>query len=653
MTRWWIGLALVLATLAVYAPAGNFGYVNFDDPFYLAENRHVRGGLTASNVMWALTSAEGANWFPVTRLSELLDTELFGMAPGPRHLMNAAIHAAAVLLLFAFLLRATSRLWPSAFVAAVFGLHPLHVESVAWLSERKDVLSALFAFLTLWLWAGGRRRWAVASFALGLLSKPMLVTLPLLLLLLDEWPLGSHSRAGWTSRVREKLPLIALAVASAAVTFVVQQAGQAVRTAEAFPLAARLQNAVVSCVAYLAKTLWPTHLAAFYPYPQSIPSEQWLGALAVLIAMTAAVVRWRTRWPWLLTGWGWFLVSLLPVIGIVQVGAQARADRYMYLPMVGLAIMAAYFEDVSRPAIVIAVALLCAALTLRQAAHWRDSETLWRHALAVTEANYFAEHNLGAALLETPGREAEAIAHLESSLRIKPDSASVHTDLGTAYTHLPDGRDRAIAQYRAALRIDPSLAIPRSNLCAALGDVAECEAAVRATPDSPDARNNLGAALAKAGRQPEAAAEFEVALRLRPDYSEARANLQRLQSSPADLEFQQGLSLARAGRLADAVIHFEAALRLDPKHAEAHNNLGFALVQLPGRTAEAMQHFEAALRLNPGYADAHYNLGVALSEMPGRLPEAIRHLEAAQRLRPDPQLAEALRRLTSSPAERR
>jgi tetratricopeptide (TPR) repeat protein len=683
----WICLALLVATFAVYAPVRHFDFVNFDDPEYVRDNPHVRAGLTPQTVAWAFSSTESANWFPVTRLSHLLDAQLFGMRPGPQHLTSVLIHALAALCLFAFLLRATRARWPSAFVAMLFALHPTHVESVAWVAERKDVLCALFWFLALWAYvryserpSAGRYLLVLLPFCLGLMSKPMIVTLPLVLLLLDYWPLGRR-RA-----LREKIPFFALASAAALATYWVQRGSGAVEALTAFPLGLRLENALLSYVVYAANTLWPTRLAVFYPYPSQIPL--WLPGLAAaaLAAISIAVLRSARSRPYLAAGWLWYLVTLAPVIGLVQVGAQARADRYLYVPMVGLAIMLAWGAadwlrraPRLRPAVAALAAAAClasAALAAAQVRHWKDSEALFSHALAVTDGNYLAHHNLGVALAEMPGRLPEAMAHYQAALAIQPGSARAHTDLGNALARLPGRAPEAVAEYREALRLSPDSAIPHNNLGNALAGIpgrlpeaiAEYQAALRIDPDYAEAHNNLGFALAQTpGRLPDATREYREALRIRPDYAEAHANLAaalaespaslpgavteyeaalRLQPGMAEVHYNLALALSKMeGRAPDAIAQFEEALRIKPDYAEAHNNLGVVLTQFPNRITEAMGHFEAAVRIDPGYVDAHYNLGAALAGVPGRMPEAIQQFETVLRLRPDPEVRELVGRL--------
>jgi protein O-mannosyl-transferase len=576
----------------VYRPAGTFSFLNYDDPDYVTGNAVVRGGVTVKGLEWAFTSTDAANWFPVTRISELVDCELFGVDAGWHHRMNVLWHGVGVLLLFGFLNRATRARWPSASVAAVFAIHPLHVESVAWVAERKDVLCAVFWFAALWAYVWyterpdvGRYLLVAAAFCLGLMSKPMIVTLPFLLLLLDQWPL----RRGF--RLREKLPLFALSGISAVITLMTQQGSGAVESLAVIPFPARVENALVSYGVYLADTLWPSGLAVFYPFP--LPVEAWrvVAAGIGILAVSGAVWAWGRERRYLIIGWLWYLGTLVPAIGLVQVGTQAHADRYMYVPMVGPLIMAAWGVAEllgKRPRVAVAAAVaVCLALvpvTLAQEAYWKNSGTLFEHALAVTTGNSIAEHNLGSYLLDESGRLPDAILHLRAALRINPDSPSAHSDLGSA--------------------------------------------------------------LAKSGRLPDAVGEFQEALRLKPDSALAAENLRAAQrdmgQNAAAMRYNAGVDLLKAGRPGEAVAEFQEALKLKAAYAEAEDNLGIALAQIPGREGEARGHFEAAVKLDPGLAQAHYNLGVALSQIPGRRADALRELEAAYRISPDAELKKAI-----------
>ncbi len=622
----WIYAGLALAILLAYLPVRTYDFLNFDDPDYVSANAHVRQGITPSGIAWAFTSTESANWFPLTRLSHMLDVELFGLDAGWHHLVNVLLHAIATLLLFAFFYRATKAQWPSALVALLFALHPLHVESVAWIAERKDVLSALFWFLTLWLYVRyiekpetSRYLLVLVSFVLGLLSKPMIVTLPFVLLLVDVWPLRRRLLLG------EKIPFFVLSAASAIVTYLAQ-AGSGAVEALSVPFGFRLENGLLSYWIYIEKMFWPAGLAVFYPYPQQIAAWQAAAATLAILAISAATLRVWRKHPYLAVGWFWYLGTLVPVIGLIQVGAQARADRYSYVPMVGLLIMLAWgAADIVRfwprvrnavAALAVAACAVCAVLTFIQIQYWRNSETLFRHALDVTRANRLAHHNLGVALADQ-GRFPEAIEQYQAALQIEPNAANVQTDYGNALAK--SGRiPEAIEHYRAALQF---------------------------LPDAPITHNDLANALTSIpGSMPEAIAEYQTALRLKPDYTEARNNLAQVQSNAAEMEYNLGVELAKSSKPDAAMARFEEALRLKPDYVDAHNNLGVVLAGA-GRVQEAISHFETALRIDPNSVDAHVNLGIAFSGIPGRRPEAIRHFRAALRVKPDPEIRQMLDRL--------
>jgi protein O-mannosyl-transferase len=641
---WWIYLALIVASLAIYGQARQFDFVNFDDHQYVRDNPYVRQGLTAQSVAWAFTSGDDANWFPVTRLSHLLDGQLFGNASGPPHLVNAMLHALAALLLFAFLRRATGARWPSAFVAAAFAFHPLHVESVAWVSERKDVLSACFWFLALWCYARYAERpnparylAVAAAFALGLMAKPMIVTLPFVLLLLDAWPLGRWRTRPWGALMWEKAPLLALSAASAIVTLLVQRRGGAVDSLGNFPGGLRLENVLVSYVMYIVQTLWPSRLAVIYLRPLSLPVWQPVLAGFAIAGVTVLVLSRRREFPYLSVGWSWYLGTLVPVIGLVQVGSQARADRYMYVPMVGLAIMATWgAADAAkrwppmRPVVASFAVAACVgmmAVTWIQIGYWRNNVSLWEHAIAVTSHNSLAHYNLALAYLDMPDRRREAIEQFQATIADRPDYAPAHNNLGVALERTPGGMAEAVGEYRAALAIDPDYADAHNNLGEALMKlgrlpeaVDEFETALRIRLDYADAHNNLGIAFAgMPGRLDDAIAQFKAALRFRPNYTAAHMNL--------------GVALARIpGRLADAIAEYRTAERLEFNSPLLHNNLGNALSKTPDGLPGAIAEYETALRLDPNFADAHYKLGIALAKMPGRMQEAQAHFEAARRL---------------------
>jgi tetratricopeptide (TPR) repeat protein len=609
-----ICLALVLAVAAAYAPVAGYGFVNFDDPEYVYENPHVRRGLTWTGIVWAF-GYHAANWHPLTWLSHMLDCQLFGPEAGAMHVSSAVMHAAAAVVLFLALQRMTAARWPSAVVAGLFALHPLRVESVAWISERKDVLSTLLWMLTLlaYAWYVERRSWrrytvVVLAYVAGLLAKPMVVTLPFALLLLDLWPLRRVSltdgaRDRWIPVVLEKLPLLALAAATSLVVYEAQSEAGAVTSFAALPLAARIANALLSYVSYLAMTVWPQGMAAFYPYREVFPPLRVAGAALVLGAVTVAAM-WRSRRePWLLVGWLWYLGTLVPVIGIIRAGDQAMADRFVYIPQVGLWLMlvwsvatratAARARIAAGAAAVIAL-VACTAATRVQLAHWRDSEALFGRALAVTRNNALAHTNYGFAILEQ-GRAEEALSHFERAVALKPYYAKAQLNLGLGLGTL--GRsDEAIAAYHEALRLAPDYAV---------------------------AHYDLGLELSEVGRLDEAIAAYREALRLDPTYAKAHNNL--------------GLALARQGHAREALAHYEQALALEPDLAAVHNNIAVVLESL-GRGDEALAHYREAVRLSPRDARAHFNLASVLSGGPGLAEAAAEYRET---LRLNPGLVEA------------
>jgi Flp pilus assembly protein TadD len=608
--------ALAAAALALYLPAAGYPFLAYDDDLYVTANRQVLSGLALDGVRWAFTTFHASNWHPLTWLSHMLDVSLFGPGPAGPHVVNAVLHAANSALLFLLLARTTGAARRSACVAALFALHPLHVQSVAWVAERKDVLSTLFAFLAAFGWIRYAERPSVARYlpvaachALGLMAKPMLVTLPVLLFLLDFWPLGRlpvrDAEGGFPWRrlgglLAEKVPLILLSVACAALTLAAQSAGGATGGSAVFPLHARLGNAVVAYGLYAWKTLVPTGLAVFYPFPPAgRPAWQVAAAAAALAAGTGLALREAGRRPWLAFGWGWFLLSLVPVIGLVQVGGQAMADRYMYLPIVGLLVAAAWEGrelaarlGIGRNALAAAALLLAAGASVAarvELAHWRSDEALFGRALEVTEGNWLAHYDLGV-VLEKAGRLDDAAAQYRETLRIDPRHARARTNLG-------------------------GLLVRQGRAPEALPLLVE---AVAGDPASPEAHNNLAMALAGSGRLPEAVAEYEAALRIRPDYAEASANL--------------GAALEGLGRTGEAEARYREALRADPSCVSALNNLGFLLGK-GGRTGEAVALLQEAVRLAPGSPEANNNLGIALL-VQGRAAEAAERFREALRLRP-------------------
>lgn len=611
-----IAAVLCAATLAAYAPALRAGFIeSFDDVDYVTKNPMVREGLAREGMVHAFTRWHATNWHPLTWISHMLDCEIWGLDARGHHGTSLLLHAANAVLLLLALDRLTGATWRSAFVAALFALHPLHVESAAWIAERKDVLSTLFWWAALLAWAGYARRPGAARYslvvvlhALALLSKPMPVTLPFTLLLLDFWPLGrlrldSPTLARDARRlVAEKVPLLLLSAVSSVVTYRVQEAAGAMATSDVLPLAGRVANASVAYVKYLLLAAWPAGLAPFYPLPSGgVPAWQALAAAAILAGTTWLAVRAARARPWLVFGWLWYLGTLVPVIGIVQVGQQSVADRYTYVPLVGIFVVVAWgiAEAAERiPARVRTAALGAAAaavllafgwVTRAQAAVWRDGVTLFEHAIAVTEENAVAHQNLGAALA-LRGRLDDAMRHYREAIRIHPGYVKALNSLGGAL----------LMQGRAA---------------EALGPIGE---AVRIDPESADARYNLGLALAAAGRPAEAAAA----------YGEAR----RLDPSAAGPRYSLAVLALQEGRPEEAADGFRRALEIDPSMADAELGLGLALERL-GRTREAESHLDRAARSRPGNARAWRELArvrLALGDRAGA-ENAARAAAAASR----------------------
>jgi protein O-mannosyl-transferase len=651
-----IGVCLIAATLLAYAQVGTHGFLTHDDPEYVTANAHVTAGLTASGVAWALTTGHDANWFPLTWLSHMADVQLFGVNAGAHHLDSLALHLISAVLLFLVFRRMTGARWPSALVACLFALHPLHVESVAWVAERKDVLSGLFWMLTLWAYVGyverpGRGRYALvlAAFALGLMAKSMIVTLPFVLLLLDWWPLGRWSAApdrrgglaAMAPLVREKVPLLALAAAVSVVTFFVQRAAGAVVSIDAVPFGERLANAVVSYAVYLREMIWPTRLAIFYPLR---PVDAWavVSAAAVVIAISAVVVRAAARHPYLAVGWFWYLGTLVPVIGLIQVGSQAHADRYTYIPSIGITVAVAWgLVEIAgrwpRVRVIVAAfaALACAGagvVTWRLLPYWQDSTSLFSHAIDVTGDNYVAEFNLGL-VGRSEGRLDAALSRYERAVQLRPTYAEAHNNIAEiliAENRIPE----ALPHVAEALRLRPDLVDAQVNLgiaSAATGHPDAAEAAfrqaVRAAPNDAQALEGLGRALSELGRPEEGIPFLTEAVRLEPDRPGPHAGL--------------AAALARAGRGDDARAEFSTAVRLQPASPQAHFDLG-TLLAGQGSLGDAVRELDEAVRLKPDYVKARVNLGSALASL-GRYDEAIAQFTEALRLQPD--LAEARRNL--------
>lgn len=592
------GLLLGFVTLWVYWPVKDCDFLGYDDPGYFSANPHVLGGFTPASVVWAFTNGDAANWHPFTWLSLMLDAEFFGDGPAGPHLVNLLLHAVDAVLLLVLFHRLTGKLWLSALVAALFALHPLHVESVAWVAERKDVLSLFFELLALlayvrWVQespeaascplgkdlpkqaklnpAAARRNYfkALVFFALALMSKPMAVTLPFLLLLLDWWPLGRISEADFAGtfrrRVREKWPFLLLSVLACVVTFIVQQKGGTVASMGEFSIGARLENALVSYARYLGKMIWPSALANPYPHPGHWPWPPVLGAIVLLALCSVVAIACRKQRPYFIVGWFWFVGTLIPVIGLVQVGDQAMADRYSYLPLIGVFMVLVWGAAelgvkcrVPPPFMILAVLVVlttCGLRTRAQLAFWQNDGTLFSHALAVTKNNYIANINLGAWLSKNDATD-EALICYSRALQIKPEDAVALYNLGNIFTKRGDW-ETAAQHYQAALR---------------------------RRPDYPEALCNLGVVLTRQKKFPDAAASLEAAIKARPDFADAHNNL-------GTVRFFQG-------QYAQAAEHYYRALELSPDNLIYCANTGDALARL-GKMSAAVECYQRVLQADP------------------------------------------------------
>jgi tetratricopeptide (TPR) repeat protein len=566
---------LVAISVAVFGQTVRYQFVNFDDDLYVYNTPAIQAGITLKGIAAAFTSQHAHNWHPLATISHMLDCQLYGLHAGGHHATNVVLHAIAVLLLFWALQQMTGALWRSALVAALFAVHPLHVESVAWVSERKDILSAVFFFLMLYAYSSYARAPSVirylavaALFVAGLMSKPMLVSAPIILLLLDYWPLrrfeqssliGGRAKASESDNQRrktrrlflEKVPLVVLSIVACILTFVLQK--RAAGAIPPLPFLWRFQNAVLSYVIYIWKTLWPTRLAVFYPHPNdTLALWEVISAILLLLAITASTIVFRKQRPYLLTGWFWYLVMLLPVIGIIQVGEQGHADRYTYLPHIGLFMAVVWFAvdvaTVRRSKLRVAVTAAVAALIIlalawaafNQTSYWRNSETLWKHALAVTSDNDIAHNNLGY-LCNDRGELDEAISHFESAARIRSAKKDPHYNLASAFVQM-----------------------------------------------------NLGDALARKGKPDDAMVHYDEAIRLQPDYGDAY--------------FNRGTVLFATGHIDEAIADLTKALEIHPNDTDAHTSLGNALLQ-KGSPREAIAQYLTALALVP--KDPHSRNNVA------------------------------------------
>jgi Flp pilus assembly protein TadD len=631
---------LVITALAAYWPVLKCEFVKYDDDKYVTENPHVKRGITRESVVWAFKKPHYHMWHPLTSLTHLLDYQLFGLNPTWHHLTSLLFHIASTLLLFGILKRMTAAVWPSLFVAAAFALHPLNVESVAWVSERKNVLSTFFWMLTIAAYIRytdrsclGRFLLVVLVFALATLTKPIVVTLPFVLLLLDYWPLGrlqfkrlsdeqdlEQAESGQVDGRRvplwrllvEKIPLFALVTALSAVTFIAQQRGGVMSGWHNVPLKYRLANALVSYVTYISKMVWPTRLAVFYPHPfNKLPIWQVVASVLVLLTVSVAVLWFARRRKYLTVGWLWYLGILIPVIGIVQVGSQAMADRYTYLPFIGLFIMIAWgmyellanwrYRRIALGASVLAVLLTLAVCTRLQLRHWRNNKALFERAINVTEDNFVMNNNY-ANILKNMGQVEKAIEHFGKALRIRPNSPEVYNNLGNALRKL-DRFEDAVMCYQKALEIKAYFPQARYNLAAELSRQGKTDEAIeqyrlalRLRPDDVETLSGLGFALAQKGRFDEAIGYYQKALELKPDNIIARGRL--------------GLALASLKKFDEAIEQFQIVLEAAPEDLEMHCNVGI-LLAAQGKTDEAIKAYRRALKIDPNYTKARNLLKAA------------------------------------------
>ncbi len=655
-------LILILIICAVFGQVHSFEFINYDDPSYVNENVHIVTGLKWHNIVWVFTNGHGGNFHPLTGLSYMLDCQLFGLKPGLHHLVNLLFHIANTALLFIVLRQMTTAIWQSAFVAALFALHPLHIEPVAWISSRKDVLSTLFFLLTIGAYSryvksptAGSYILTLVFFALGLMAKPMLVTLPFVLLLLDYWPLkrleyrriGNRGRekkvlfcfyfqiGTWRNLIWEKFPFFVVTGVSSVITYLVFKSIGIVQNTQTFPLSVRIANAVMSYIRYIWKMLWPARLAVFYPHPlNTLPLWQVLAAATLLLFITIFVVRFAKKHKYLFVGWFWYVGTLVPVIGLVTVGIQAMADRYSYIPLIGLFIIVAWgandlltgwkYRKVALGVLSITVVLILSIGTYLQTSHWRNSQMLFEHAVEVTHENYVAYNYLGLVLIEQNNFN-ESLNLFHRAIQANPCYALARSNLGFAYSSL--GRyEEAVEAYKDAIRINPNYATARYNLGVIYDKVGCYQEAVdsyrqttRIKPAYADAYYNLGVIYGKLGHYQEAIEAYRQAVKIKPDDASAYNNL--------------GDVCSKLDRYEDAIGAFKYAIKIKPDLAEAYCNLGFTYGKL-GRHKEAIDAFKQAIKLNPDYADAYYNMGVMYWQQ-GQFNEVVESCGNAIKIKPD------------------
>ena len=655
-----ICIFLIVATFCVYSQVQDHEFINFDDGLYITNNLNVQAGLTSESVKWAFTTMDTEDWSPVNWLSHILDYQLYGLNPKGHYLTNLFLHIANALILLLVLSRMTGKLWQSAFVAAIFAFHSLNVESVAWLAERKNVLSTLFWLLTMWAYIHYAEKPTIKSyglvflfFTLGLMSKAMLVTLPFVLLLLDYWPLrrlkfeqergGNETSEKNTARrsevfrlVLEKTPLFLLSVVFSIINFI---AAAKSLQAFSFPLKERIIHSLITYLAYLQKMFWPSKLSSFYPYPENdLSVTQGIFCGMVLVGITFISIKLIKKAPYFAVGWFWYLGTLVPVSGIfVQASWAAMADRYAYIPLIGIFIIVAwgvpelipkgrYKEKVLSVSAGIIIPILLVT-TWEQVSHWKNSITIFKHAIRVTDKKYpsfsVVHNNLGNALFAERKTE-EAISHYKTAIRLKPDYSLAHYNLGNVL-FAERKTEEAIPHYKTVIRLKPDDAEAHYHLGNALfverkteEAISHYKTAIRLEPDSVSAHYNLGATLFFVKKTAEAISHYKTVIRLKPDFAPAHNNL--------------GDALFIERKTTEAILHYKIAVKLKPDHAYGYNNLGAALL-VEQKTAEAIPNLKMAIRLKPDYAEAYYNLGTALEK--GMIGEAITNYKKAIELKPN------------------
>jgi len=679
-------LVIIVVTLAVFWQVNHYDFVNFDDQVYVTENTHIQSGITLEGFRWAFSTKDTGLWNPLVWLSLMFDYQLHDLNAGGYHLTNLILHVMSALLLFWLFNRMTGAIWRSAFVAAFFALHPLHVESVAWIAERKDVLSAFFWMLTLCLYVYYTekpviRRYLLVlfCFACALMSKPMVITLPIVMILLDYWPLDrlqSDKKKLSETKIAGIIPLwqlkekITFFILSAFIAFITLYAPNK-PSVKHFPLSSRVANALVSFVTYLEKTFWPHDLAVFYPFPDQIPAWEVLFASLLILVICTAVIVAAKRLPYLFVGWLWYAITILPVIGIIQISSSApyaMADRYHYLPSIGIGIMLAWGipllfprEDIRRiilfPVGIIIVTIM-SFLSWNQCGYWKDNYELFNHALQVTKDNNLAHNSFGRSLL-IKGKIEEAIDHFNEAIRLKPDNILSYYNRGAAYAK--SGRhQRATEDYTQAIRLKPDYADAYNNRGLSFGELGQHQLAIEnyteailLKPDYADAYNNRGIAYGKLGRHHRAIEDYTEAIRLKPDDADAYSNrgiaydkLGQHQSAIEDYKqstrrnpdlaqsyYNRGIACGELGQHQQAIENYTEAIRLKSDYVDAYNNRGIVYGKL-GQHQRAIEDYTEAIRLKPDHAEAHSNRGVAYVNL-DQYQRAIEDYNEALRLKPD------------------